>query len=95
MQIGQFLYVFIGAAIAIVLGNSLYYSILSIVDNVLLPTIIKFLDWVGIDTSDWEYRDYRWIEFIGDFMTFSLAVLLSYMLWLQFRKGTELMNKVR
>lgn len=92
-ELNQFFYIFIGTAIAIILGNSIYYAILSSVDNVILPTLIKILGSLGVDTTDWQYKKYHWTEFIGDFMTFSLAILMAFLLWVQFRKGTELMNK--
>jgi len=80
----QFLILFLGAAVAIVLGNSLYYSILSVTDNVLIPTIIKIIDWLNIvDTSDWDYKEYHWIEFLGDIMTFTIAVLIGYFIFIQ------------
>lgn len=89
VHIYRFFYLFIGAAIAIVLGNSLYYSILSMVDNVIVPTILKLLAAMGVDTDEWDYKNYNWIEFFGDMLTFSLAILLSYILWIQFTKGSQ------
>lgn len=92
-ELNKFFYIFIGTAIAIILGNSLYNTTLSTVDNVILPTLIKILGELGVDIKNWEYRNYNWTEFIGDIMTFSLSVLMAFLLWVQFRKGTELMNE--
>lgn len=86
-DITRFFYLFLGTSIAFVIGSSLYYSILSLTDNILMPSFIKLFGLMGLDTSGWNYRDYDWIEFIGDIMTFSIAIFLTYLLYIYFGRN--------
>ena len=86
-NITRFFYLFLGTSIAFVIGSALYYSILSLTDNILMPAIIQLLGLMGIDVSEWKYKDFEWIEFTGDIMTFSIAIFLTYLLYIYFGRN--------
>jgi len=86
-QVHQFLILFMGAALAIVLGNSLYDTVLSLTDNILAPALIKIFTWLGVDTTSWDYRNFKVIKFLGDFFVFLLIVTVSYSMYVYMRKN--------
>lgn len=88
-DITRFFYLFLGTSIAFVIGSALYTMILSLTDNILMPSVIKLLKLSGIDTSKWEYNKFKWLEFSGDILTFSIALLLTYLLYIYFGRSVK------
>lgn len=74
----KFFYLFTGAAMAIVIGTSMYHIILSLSTNFITPLIIKLLHKMGVDTTGLKHSEIDYTSLVGDIIMFIIVVVSAY-----------------